>query len=762
MTKIADSWNFLFDFYKYDTSIVGLINHALGVKSVVTVRDESYETLLEDITSLLPNNIKDKSYENFLAYVTKEINVFISEDVVDKDDAEESEEAGDTSDEDNEAKSEDSETRERTEELENIFLKHVWINILANSSANSLFSRDIRQSSIPVEFIPYLILLSVDITRDWFLYGGDSAFCLVDRKKDLITLYNKLKKGFKTWQNPFHFYFNRKNIESKLFRSKQLSPEQLFPLMTLLIVLKREWEYSLSQKNGINPYVNFKFDSLIKSYPRNIVSHALICGLYNKYKDADKTILQQFHNDIPIVEIHPLIASHIIESKGFRVLFDTDNILTEDSITIYRKNKYINTEKKLGDDYPGKRLLIDYIFPQTEVRRNDVYVPSSSLTDKIYISLFYGKDYKDSWREPYDDELFDAIQIEPNTNLSGEDEDNRVIDYRDNLKPSGFFLVVKSSEDDIINNKIKNAFSDFRHDLKDLMSAVNIKHLQDRLIPVANCITIIQSSILDIDNLLKDPSTPIILNKAREAIKELDNDAELKYIIQDDKFEKAVYKIREAIEDFNMTKSTELLDSVSEDLRTLERLLIKVSIENLSKCSELTENIEESHNTLCSYIKIAGAPTIEKKDRIVISDYLEKYIRHATMDARRVPISLDCSEIDKGLTVLYNSAVLTVILNSIVDNAINHGFQRYECDSPQIKFIVKEDNNYLLLKICNNGRPIDITNEDYKTRGVFSGTTGHTGLGGYQISKYAEILGGYVELPQEKEWNTEIHLYIKK
>jgi sensor histidine kinase regulating citrate/malate metabolism len=67
-----------------------------------------------------------------------------------------------------------------------------------------------------------------------------------------------------------------------------------------------------------------------------------------------------------------------------------------------------------------------------------------------------------------------------------------------------------------------------------------------------------------------------------------------------------------------------------------------------------------------------------------------------------------------------------------------------------------------LLKICNNGRPIDKTNEDYRTRGVFSGTTGHTGLGGYQISKYAEILGGYVELPQEKEWNTEIHLYIKK
>ena len=52
-------------------------------------------------------------------------------------------------------------------------------------------------------------------------------------------------------------------------------------------------------------------------------------------------------------------------------------------------------------------------------------------------------------------------------------------------------------------------------------------------------------------------------------------DSNIKYIIQDDIFEKAVYKIREAKEDFNMTKSAELLDSVSEDLRTLERLLIK-------------------------------------------------------------------------------------------------------------------------------------------------------------------------------------------
>ena len=42
-----------------------------------------------------------------------------------------------------------------------------------------------------------------------------------------------------------------------------------------------------------------------------------------------------------------------------------------------------------------------------------------------------------------------------------------------------------------------------------------------------------------------------------------------------------------------------------------------------------------------------------------------------------------------------------------------------------------------------------------------TGTTGHTGIGGYQISLYAEQQGGYIEVYANKDWNTEIHLFIK-
>ena len=112
---------------------------------------------------------------------------------------------------------------------------------------------------------------------------------------------------------------------------------------------------------------------------------------------------------------------------------------------------------------------------------------------------------------------------------------------------------------------------------------------------------------------------------------------------------------------------------------------------------------------------------------------------------------------------MYNEYTLHVILNTIIDNAKKHGFEEKSIDKPEIHIEASLNGGYVLLKICNNGTPIEITTEEYRTRGVFSGITGHTGIGGYQISKYAELQGGYVEipLPQKKEWNTEIHLYIK-
>ena len=187
-------------------------------------------------------------------------------------------------------------------------------------------------------------------------------------------------------------------------------------------------------------------------------------------------------------------------------------------------------------------------------------------------------------------------------------------------------------------------------------------------------------------------------------------------------------------------------------------------LQTFSSCRERIDNVENSFKIVHDYILMAGRePTKEVPSEILLKDFLKRYIRRAPKIFTFAKITSDLSQLSDTQTCLYNEYTLHVILNSIIDNAKKHGFEEKSIDKPEIHIEASLNGGYVLLKICNNGTPIEITTEEYRTRGVFSGITGHTGIGGYQISKYAELQGGYVEipLPQKKEWNTEIHLYIK-
>jgi len=138
-----------------------------------------------------------------------------------------------------------------------------------------------------------------------------------------------------------------------------------------------------------------------------------------------------------------------------------------------------------------------------------------------------------------------------------------------------------------------------------------------------------------------------------------------------------------------------------------------------------------------------------------------RYVRHASMLTRAFSLTTDFTSLGDDCIVRYNMATLRIILNSILDNAAVHGFKNFTSGTPIVHFETEDIKEHVLLKICNNGTPIDITDRNFRTRGVFSGVTGHTGIGGYQISKYAELQGGFVRIPTERKWNTEIHFFIK-
>ena len=446
----------------------------------------------------------------------------------------------------------------------------------------------------------------------------------------------------------------------------ELSPEQFYPVVTLLIVLRREWKFS---KDG--SYLNSKKDSL--DIPPEKLNEALIYGLYRKFEYADPALIQKFDSEVPQVQFHPLIASHLINNRAYQSLF------IENSMLRLNNEKYQATEKRLDDKkLDGKRLLVNYLFPYTQVRENDVFLPPDKLSNpsdfinkQIYLSLIKGKPYQQHWRRPEDGEKFEFIQIDIDNNES------LLIAYHQYLAPEGDFLIVKSDNEYELDDRIKKAFSDFRHDLK----------------PITN--------------------------------------------------------------------------NLSNEIKLLQHYCNAGDILN-QKERERIGRIKDYFEWLNSYIKMAGNQQVELNlNKIHIVDFLRDFLRFQAYarNTGSITYKIDDSSIKQDYTILFNETILRIILDAIIENAYQHGFSDYaDCPNPTIAFALVDTESYLLLKICNNGRPITISINEFKTRGAMAGPTGHTGLGGYLINKYITQLGGKVELPSEKDktWNTEIHLYLKK
>lgn len=711
-----DSWLFLREFFLRDKSIANYINMAIGIKSKRKIKDTNEHVFLNDIISLLPNNNDGTTYLDFLKYVCPDCDPEIT----------------------------------NVERIENSFLNHLWINISSNSNVIRYMPEHFREKNESAGYLPYILLRSFGIDIDWLLYGGESAFFFVDKKEHLGKFFSLLKQGYESWQGWLHFDLNPKNIWSRCFWRKQLSVEQLYPLMVLLIVLKREWNESCHVS-----YIKKKIESLSG---KEGAGSAIIYSIYDKYSDGDEEIRSIYaKEEYQRINLHELVVEHIIKSGSYKYIYDSEHSPVG-AISGEEKEKWIEIEKIYRNE-SGKRLLVDYYFPYTTVREDYVFIPDDFLVNRIYVSLEKGKDYKQNWRNVQDDERFDYIQIYPMTNSSFEISDYRTVKYKNHLTPKGDFIVVEDELDAKKRKAVKEALSNFRHDLKDLMNDADIKNLRHVLAEAGELSNLFKDLFIALTALLshKDAEESS-LPQVRKILKDLDvNSVNSKKYPQ---LSRIVAQTRDKIEDYIDTEDKGLLSQIDIDeiklhyYQTYERIFSEIAV--IGDC------IERRHEILCSRIETVGTSLDVKQEKIAVHEFLSGYIKILDLNKKRVNISADLSGIDRNLVISYNRATLHVILNTIIDNAIKHGFSNYECENPMIKLIAEIKGDYLLLNICNNGSPITISNEEYKTRGVFKGETGHTGIGGYQISRYAELQGGYVEIPKIKKWNTEIHLYIKK
>ena len=122
----------------------------------------------------------------------------------------------------------------------------------------------------------------------------------------------------------------------------------------------------------------------------------------------------------------------------------------------------------------------------------------------------------------------------------------------------------------------------------------------------------------------------------------------------------------------------------------------------------------------------------------------------------------------KGLAVVFDRVMLTVMLDSILSNAVRHGFHKRKnyTDDNKVEIgldVVRKDlKPYVLIKVSNNGDPMaeGFTIKDFISRGRFASGTGRSGLGGYHVHQIAKGHGGYLSLDSTKVWNMIVDVLI--
>jgi type I restriction enzyme M protein len=104
--------------------------------------------------------------------------------------------------------------------------------------------------------------------------------------------------------------------------------------------------------------------------------------------------------------------------------------------------------------------------------------------------------------------------------------------------------------------------------------------------------------------------------------------------------------------------------------------------------------------------------------------------------------------------IMGNADLLDIAVDAIVDNAVRHAFPGEEPPHRLdfwVGFKFKDDRPWMVLSIGNSGNPFPAGFElaRYVTKHHYAGVTGHTGIGGYHVSRVAEIQGGSVDIDAE-------------
>ncbi|WP_298536050.1 PAS domain S-box protein [uncultured Algibacter sp.] len=210
---------------------------------------------------------------------------------------------------------------------------------------------------------------------------------------------------------------------------------------------------------------------------------------------------------------------------------------------------------------------------------------------------------------------------------------------------------------------------------------------------------------------------------------------------------------------------THNLRSHSGNLSTIKGFLVDEfewlsTNENFDILTKAIDNLEEtvSHLTEVAKIKQVGNDEIETLN---LYDYVEKAIYNVAALARNTKTHI-INNLEEVVEVKGVPAYLDSIILNFLTNAIKY---RAEERLPEVRISAEEIDQFIVLKISDNGMGIDLIKYGkklfhmYKT---FHSNKDSIGIGLFITKNHIESMGGKVEVVSEVDIGTTFSIYLKR
>ena len=174
------------------------------------------------------------------------------------------------------------------------------------------------------------------------------------------------------------------------------------------------------------------------------------------------------------------------------------------------------------------------------------------------------------------------------------------------------------------------------------------------------------------------------------------------------------------------------------------------------------ESVYQLDETINDLVDIVGKKKAlsQPKEKIEFARILDKVKNHLNEEIRESGAEI-VSDFSPVPSIIYLRSFLESILQNLISNAIKY---RSDKRHLQVKLETEPMNQFICLKVSDNGSGIDLNKHREKLFGLykrFHDQKAGKGLGLYLVKSQVESLGGQVSIESEVDQGTTFYLYLK-